>query len=113
MKYIKILMLFWVMLSFYPTELRGQNDKEVTLESLVYDRGGNPVADASVSGEESNIVQYTDLSGKFTITVPVNSMLFVSANGFKSQAVKAIPGLEKIVLEKDSVEQLVNVAYKL
>lgn len=112
MKYIKIFMLFCVMLSFFSAKLMGQNTNDITLESLVSDRKGNPVADASVYGNEGKVIQYTDLSGKFTITVPVNSMLFISANGFISQSVKAEPGLEKIVLEKDSVGQMVNVAYK-
>ena len=111
MKYIKILMLFCVMFSFFSTGLRGQNTNEITMESLVYDREGNPVTDASVYGDEGKVIRYTDLSGRFTITVPVNSMLFVSANGFKSQAVKAEPGLEKVILEKDSVGKMVNVAF--
>jgi TonB-linked SusC/RagA family outer membrane protein len=112
MKYIKIFVLFCVMFSFFSAELRGQNTNEITLESLVYDREGNPVAVASVYGDEGKVIRYTDLSGRFTITVPVNSMLFVSANGFKSQAVKAEPGLEKIILENDSLGQMVNIAYK-
>ena len=112
MKYIKILILFCVMLSFFSSELRGQKTDEITLESLVYDREGNPVADASVYGDEGKVIRYTDLSGRFTITVPVNSMLFVSAYGFNSQAVKAEPGLEKIILENDSVGQMINIAYK-
>jgi TonB-linked SusC/RagA family outer membrane protein len=112
MKYIKILTLFCVMLSFFSTKLTGQDTNEITLESLVYDQEGNPVANASVYREEDNIIRYTDLSGRFTITVPVNSILFVSAKGFKSRTVKAEPGLEKIVLEKDTVQQMVNIAYK-
>jgi TonB-linked SusC/RagA family outer membrane protein len=111
MKYIKILMLFCVMLSFLSAKLTGQDTKEITLESVVYDQEGNPIAGASVYVEESNIVRYTDLSGSFTITVPLNSMLFVSATGFKTQVVKAEPGLEKIVLQKETVEQMVNIAY--
>ena len=33
MKYIKILILFCVMLSFFSARLRGQNTNEITLES--------------------------------------------------------------------------------
>ncbi len=111
MKYFKILIIFCVMLSFFSVKLTGQETNEITLESIVYDNEGNPVADASIYVEEGNVIRYTDLSGKFNITVPVNSMLYISANGFKTLVVKAEPGLEKIVLEKETAEQMVNVAY--
>jgi TonB-linked SusC/RagA family outer membrane protein len=61
MKYIRILMLFCVMLSFFSVKLTGQNTNEISVESQNDD---------------------------------------------------AEPGLEKIVLEKDTVEPMVNVAYK-
>jgi len=112
MKYIKILMLFCVMLTLFSAELRGQETNEITLESVVSDMEGNPISDAYIFGNEGKAIQHTDLSGWFTITVPVNSMLFISADGFKTQGLKAGPGLEKIILEKDSAEQMVNVAYK-
>jgi len=111
MKYIKILLLFWVMISFFPELLWGQNNQEVTMESLVYDQEGNPVGNASVHGNEGNIVQYTDPAGKFTITVPANSMLLITAEGFKSQEIMAESLPDKIVLESDNAEQIVNVAY--
>lgn len=91
------------MLSFFSTQLRGQNTDEITLESLVSDGEGNPVADAYVFGDEGRVIRYTDLSGRFTITVPVKSILVVGADGFKAQEVMAGPGLQKIVLERDSV----------
>jgi TonB-linked SusC/RagA family outer membrane protein len=112
MKYIKILMLFCVMLSLFSFELRGQETNEITLESIVSDRDGNPISDAVVIGDESKILRYTDATGKFSITVPANSLLIVNAKGFQSRVVEAAPGLEKIMLEKDSTGQLINVAYK-
>jgi TonB-linked SusC/RagA family outer membrane protein len=111
MKYIKILIAFYITLSFLSAKLTGQETNEITLESIVYDNESNPVANASVYVEEGNVIRYTDLSGRFTITVPVNSMLYISATGFKTRVVKAEPGLEKIVLEKKTAEQMVNVAY--
>ncbi len=61
MKYIKILKLFCVMLSFFAVKLAGQNANEISVES---------------------------------------------------RSVIAEPGMETIVPEKDSVGQMVNVAYK-
>lgn len=112
MKYIKILMLFCIMLSFFSVELRGQNTNNITIESEVYDPEGNPVADASVYGDEGNTIRYTDLDGKFTITVPDKSILIIDADGYIVQTLQAVSGLDKIILEKDSVQQLVNVAFR-
>ncbi len=112
MKYKKIVTVFCIILSFFALKLGGQNTDGINIESMVYDQGENPVAGASVYGDEGNVIRYTDASGKFSIVVPANSKLFISAEGFKSQTVSAVSGLEKIVLEKDSVEQMVNVAYK-
>ena len=101
-----------MMLSFFFMELKGQNNKEIILESLVLNQEGNPVAGASVSGVEGNVVQYADLTGKFTDNAPVNSKLSVDAHGYKSQVVNADSTIEKIILENDSMGQMVNVAYK-
>ncbi|MBN2274230.1 MAG: SusC/RagA family TonB-linked outer membrane protein [Bacteroidales bacterium] len=111
MKYIKLSVLLCAMISFFPAELWGQDADEITLESMVTDHEDNPVANAVIFGDGSNVIRYTDLFGRFTITVPVNSTLFVSADGFISRELIAEAGLEKIILERDSIGQMVNIAY--
>lgn len=105
-------MLFCAALLLLSAEARGQGNQEITVESLVSDPEGNPVADAAVFGDEGRVIRYTDGAGRFIITVPVKTMLYITAEGFASRAVKAEAGIEKIILERDSVGQLVNVAYK-
>jgi TonB-linked SusC/RagA family outer membrane protein len=113
MKYIKIILaLLFALFPVITYNLWGQNTNEIKLEAVVADQDSNPVADATVYAGENKEVRYTDISGRFTITVPSNSTLFVSAVGFKLKTVRAEAGLEKIILEKDSVGQMVNVAYR-
>ncbi len=113
MKYIKIILaLLFALFPVITYNIWGQNTNEITLETIVTDHDGNPVADATVYADENKEVRYTDISGRFTITVPSNSTLFVSAVGFKLKTIRAEAGLEKIILEKDSVGQMVNIAYR-
>jgi TonB-linked SusC/RagA family outer membrane protein len=112
MKYLKILAILCVMLTFLPITMRGQGVKQVTIESIVLDNNGNPVADAAVYGNEGRIVKYTDQSGKFSINVQVTSSILVTAKGFQSKTLQVGSGFKSIVLDPETGDRMVNIAFK-
>ena len=71
------------------SNLKAQNDNEVTVKSVVHDEKGAPVAGVLVSGNEGKTVVRTDETGAFIITVPANSVVLINAKGFKMQTLRA------------------------
>lgn len=112
MKYLKILAVLCMMLTFLPITMRGQGVKQVTIESIVLDNNGNPITDAAVYGNEGRIVKYTDQSGKFSITVQVTSSILVTAKGYKSKTLQVGSEFKSIVLDPDLGDRKVNIAFK-
>ncbi len=70
--------------------LKAQDVTQVNVTSVVYDDKGAPVPGALVSGNEGKTVTYTDKSGKFSITVPANSIVLITAKGYKIQSLRAV-----------------------
>ncbi len=61
-----------------------QGDR-VTIESVVTDEDGNPIAGALVYGNEGSVVAKTDESGRFSISVPGrNRNLLIESDGYES-----------------------------
>lgn len=91
-KYFKILIFlsFAIMFS-YPKVVAQRTQKEnfVTIESVVKDEKGNPIKGATIFGKEGLIVVKTDASGKFTISVPDYTGLFIESDGYESKLFKA------------------------
>jgi len=112
MKYLKILAILCVMLTLLPVTMRGQSVKQVTIESIVLDNNGNPIADAAVYGNEGRTVKYTDQSGKFSITVPATASILVTAKGYISKMLQVGSALKNIVLDNDLGERKVNIAFQ-
>ena len=89
MKYIKIWMVFCVSFCCFCISLVAQNANQVTISSIVHDSKGRPISNALISGNEGKSTAYTDNNGKFSITVPSNSVVLVNAPGFKMQSLRA------------------------
>ena len=89
MKYLKIWMAFCVIFSCFCMDLKAQVVNQVTISSVVYDHKGQPVSRALVSGNKGKTTVNTDENGRFSISVPANSVVSVSANGFKMQTFNA------------------------
>jgi TonB-linked SusC/RagA family outer membrane protein len=89
MKYIKICVVFCVIVSCFALQLKAQDVPQVNITSVVYDDKGKPVPGVLVSGNEGKTVAYTDNAGKFSITVPANSVLLLTAKGFRIQTLRA------------------------
>ena len=80
-----------LVLLFSPAKGEAQTKKDsyVAIKSVVKDENGNPVRGATIYGNEGAIVSRTDESGKFTVSVPVQTDLLVEADGHESRLFKA------------------------
>ena len=90
-KYSYILFLLSLSILLLPaisSAQRAQQANMVTIESLVTDETGNPVQ-ATIYGNEGLVVTKTDPSGRFTITVPVQTDLFIQAVDHESKLFKS------------------------
>lgn len=87
-KYFKILILLSLAILLIPAKSfaqRAQKANYVTVESVVTDESGNPVRGATIYGNEGLIVAKSDASGKFIISIPVQSNLFIESDGYESK----------------------------
>lgn len=89
MKYIKIWTAFCVIFTCFLLGVKAQDVNQVNINSVIHDDKGKPVAGALVSGNDGKTTTYTDQAGRFSITVPVNSVVLVTAKGFKIQTLRA------------------------
>ncbi len=87
--------------------------QQVRISGSVTDKGGVPVVGAGVfqKGAQSNGT-VTDLDGRFSLSVPVGSMVVVSSIGYKDAELPASEQMS-IVLEEDSqlLDEVVVVGY--
>ena len=108
MKYIKICVVFCAIISCFAMNLTAQDVPQVNITSVVYDDKGKPVAGVLVSGNEGKAVAYTDDAGKFSITVAANSVVVLTAKGFRIQTLRAtsIPASISLAVENGSQEEV-------
>jgi len=67
-----------------------EKSEKVTIESVVKDTNGNPVIGATVYGNGGTTVAKTDASGKFIISIPENTDIFIEADEFESALFKVV-----------------------
>lgn len=79
-----------------------QSVQPVTVKSVIHDDKGRPVAGVLISGDGGKVTTYTDQAGKFSITVPSNSVVLVNAKGFKMQTLRASAIPARISLAGDA-----------
>lgn len=87
MKNLSLKILLFVILLMTGGAFVSYAQSDVVLSGVVQDTGGEPLPGASVTLLESKTPfgVITDIDGKFSITVPVNSLVEVSFLGFESQ----------------------------
>ncbi|MBO9573560.1 MAG: TonB-dependent receptor plug domain-containing protein, partial [Chitinophagaceae bacterium] len=73
-----------------------------SITGTVTDNAGNPVQGVSISIDRSNQGTVTDNNGKFTINVPVNSAVIISATGYKSHTINPSDNNTNITLQEDA-----------
>lgn len=82
-----LLIITGFILAMYTATLTAQNNSNkqlTTIESVVVDENGNPIPGALVRGDEGAVFVRADQLGKFTISVPQGSELFIEALGYES-----------------------------
>ncbi len=110
MKYTKIWMSFCVIFTCFFGNLEAQNVEQVRITSTVNDNKGNPVSGALVSADKGKVVTYTDNKGQFSMMVPSNTVVVISADGLKSQTLtaSAIPTLIGLSFDDASEADISN-----
>ena len=83
-KYIQILIFLCLAAIVSPTRTIAQKatKNNITIESVVVNEEGKPVAGATVFGNEGSVVAKTDASGKFSISIPDQTDLLIEAEGY-------------------------------
>ena len=93
-RYIHILLLLSFTILFSATRVAAQEKQKTekekfTIESVVKDETGNPIKGATVYGNGGAVVARTDASGKFTISVPGQTDLYIEADNYESAVFRA------------------------
>lgn len=111
MKYIKILMVVWLTAGFFPELLYSQNATKVKIAGVVVKEDKMPVVGAVIQrvDEDGGSVS-TDNAGRFSIEVPSNTSLSVTAPGYKTMFVSATTQLKEIILVVGNEQ--VQIAFK-
>ena len=99
MKYIKIVFFICAILTLFSLEMSAQDNK-IIVSAVVYDNIGNLVPGAIISS--ANETSEANDLGEFSMTVDANSILTVTASGYKTGSIEAKSDLEKVVLDYGS-----------
>lgn len=75
------------------------------IEAVVLDNAGNPVVNAMVSSGEKEKIVYTDVSGRFSLSIGKNAIVIVEASEYQDVMINtALSGFpQKIVLYKKDI----------
>ncbi|MGC4232837.1 MAG: SusC/RagA family TonB-linked outer membrane protein [Niabella sp.] len=113
MKYLKIGWILLMALAVCPCVLKAQQATEVTVKAVVYGVDRAPVSGALVSSveDEDNEVATNDL-GEFSIVVPFNSELGITAVGYKTRYVTASADLTEIILTPHNEANTINILFR-
>ena len=76
----------WLCITLLPVLLYGQNK---TITGQVTEVNGLPVSGATIAVKNSTQAVTSDANGRFTLSLPQNADLTVSATGYKTQIIKA------------------------
>lgn len=98
-------MAYCVIFLCFSTVLKAQEVSQVTVTSIVHDEKGTPVPGVLVSGNAGKTTAYTDKSGKFSITIPANSVVILNAKGYKMLTLRAGSIPARIGMTAESAEQ--------
>lgn len=88
-------------------------DKSLTarVNSAVFDKNGQPVANASVATLDGKVQTTTDQQGRFAIEVPTNAWLLVSGEGFAPRSLPVSDAQEAVTLEPAFLQKEVNLPF--
>jgi TonB-dependent starch-binding outer membrane protein SusC len=93
----------WLLITIIPVSLFAQSK---TVTGLVADRNNLPVPYATIAVKNSSVAVASDVNGKFTLSVPQNAVLTVTATGYKTQTIKTENSAELQVTLSEDVARL-------
>ena len=95
--------------------ISGQETGLVTVSSVIQDDNGNGLPNAKISGKEGATVVWSDVDGKFTISVPAGTDLLIEKKGCFAQLIPAAQISKSVTLTKApflmSDDDVVNIAF--
>ncbi|HEY1021405.1 MAG TPA: carboxypeptidase regulatory-like domain-containing protein, partial [Flavisolibacter sp.] len=113
MKYLKIIWVVCVVAGLFGGPLHAQKTTKVKITGSVLNEQKTPIPGALIkSVDEKDNEATTDDAGRFSIEVPFNASLSVTAPGFKTVIVKATADLKEITLAPGEDIKEVQVAFR-
>jgi TonB-linked SusC/RagA family outer membrane protein len=106
MKYIKIVFFICAIHTLFSLKMSAQDNK-IIVSAVVLDNKGNLIPGAKIISN-NNETSIANDSGEFTLTADTNSILTVTASGYKAGSVEVNSDLKTIVLQSSN---MVNVAF--
>lgn len=113
MKFIKILLGVCLWLAFPKASVLGQNYQPIKIKATVVGSNKQPINGAVVkTSDEIGKAVVTDATGSFTIEVPKNELLSISAPGFKTKLFSATEQISEIVVSPEETNEKIRVAFR-
>ncbi|HEY1113552.1 MAG TPA: SusC/RagA family TonB-linked outer membrane protein [Chitinophagaceae bacterium] len=113
MKYLKIIWVVCVVAGLFGGPLHAQKTTKVKITGSVLNEQKTPIPGALIkSVDEKDNEATTDDAGRFSIEVPFNASLSVTAPGFKTVFVKVTADLKEITLAPGEDIKEVQVAFR-
>ncbi len=106
-------MLFCAILALHPAVIQAQNGPQTTISGKVLGINKTPVIGAAITNlDVLENETFTDQTGSFSITAPLNATLAITAKGYKTLHVSAAFNIKEINLITEDEVQEVQVAFR-
>ncbi len=101
MKYIKKALAFCILLTLYAGVIKGQDADKISINAIVRGVNGEPIKGVALSYEADSLMVIANQSGAFSVLLPANTTITVTASGYKSSTIVATPDLKQIILSPE------------
>lgn len=113
MKFIKIVLGLCLLLALPKAHVIGQNTAPIKIKATIVGTNKQPISGAVVkSSDEVGKATVTDATGTFTIEVPKNEMLSITAPGFKTKFITSTSPVNEIVMTPEEINEQVRIAFR-
>eukprot|EP01136_Pigoraptor_vietnamica_P016446 Opistho-1_new@4886 len=113
MKFIKIIMVLCALLAFSKATIMAQNTSTINMKATVVGSNKQPVVGAIVSSsDEIGKAVTTDALGTFSIEIPKNEVLSITAKGFQTKYITANQQIGEIIIAPEENQEQVSLAFR-
>jgi hypothetical protein len=107
MKHSTIKLLLWMLVAFLPSIVIAQNIEKITMKGTVYGENRTPLKGAMVSSpSEADNETLTDETGTFSIQIPMNATVAITAKGYATRYIQASLSFAEITLELENLTRM-------